>query len=70
MKTLSEHNRERFELLHKTCGAFPRPSGIACDKEKCGHEMDIVGITAFSATNLISFKVRCPWCGYEGVMEA
>ena len=68
MKTLNEHNWDRFELWRKTRGAFPRPVNIACDK--CGHEMDMIGVTAFSATNLISFKVRCPWCGFEGVMEA
>jgi len=65
MKTLSEHNRDGLERAHDGDKA-----GVACDK--CGAEMVRTGIGMFIPVfpGHTEQRVKCPACGYEGVMEA
>ena len=61
MKTLSEHNKATSNRRWEGCSY---DAGVRCDK--CGTEMKYL----FKFDIPFPIDVRCPKCGYEGVMEA
>ena len=65
MKTLSEHNKE----VKKKWKATEILAGVVCDL--CGTQLrrELGGVFIATFPGEFVVKVRCPNCGYRGIME-
>jgi len=65
MKTLEQHNDERWEAHRIMEGAMrPHPNGIECPK--CGKELWDSNPMMQLACNPPKYNIHCPACGYAG----
>ena len=65
MKTLDQHNHERFEAyLEEEKMMLPHPNGIECPE--CGKELWDSNPMMVLTSNPPKKDVHCPECGYRG----
>jgi DNA-directed RNA polymerase subunit RPC12/RpoP len=64
MKTLEEHNSDRWEAYARLNSNDPRPNGIKCPK--CGSELWDSTPSIILCSNPPQKDTHCPSCGYRG----
>jgi len=69
MKTLEQHNAERYEAFRELDAmSKPHANGIACPK--CGKELWDSNPMCVLTSNPPQKNVHCPSCGYRGYRVA